>query len=306
MKILLIGNKFFGYTDRVYNMMKKSNDVELIYTFSYSYFDRIKKILRVYKDKSIKYYQNRISNLKNEDFDTILIFGGGVKMDIIKLLQYKYTSARFILYLSADMKSYRFNQQYLDLFDKILTYSLNDAKEYNLIYRPWFYSESILLEKTYDVAFIGSIHASRFKILNSIKSSKIISTYYYIFTDFLAYFKTFWKWWKLGKDIHFKGLPYSEYIHVLSQSKAILDIPTDGQTNITTRPIEALATRTKVITTNEHISHYDFYNEENVYIIKDPANLSKLKEWLARPYRVIEREILEKYNLNSWVNDVLY
>lgn len=285
--------------------MKKENDVDLIYTYSFSYLDRIKRILRLYKDESKTYYQDCIRNLKNENFDTILVFGGGVKVDIIRLLKQRYGSARFILYLSADMRNYGFDKSYLDLFDKVLTYSLNDANEHSLIYRPWFYSEGIPNEKIYDIAFIGSIHASRFNILNSIKSNKEISTFYYIYTDFLSYLKTVWRWWKFGKGIQFKGLPYINYIQVLSQSKAILDIPTEGQTNITTRPIESLATRTKVITTNKHISNYDFYNEDNIYIVNEIIDFTALKEWLAKPYRTIEGDIIDNYSLKNWVNEVL-
>lgn len=308
MNILLIGNKFFGYTDRVCTQMKKHHNVGLLYTYSATYQDRIWKNLGLYKDNSMTYYIDQLNLIfeRIDYFDVVFIFGGGVSTEFVHYLKKKYNLARFIIYLSADIRNYGFTKDYLSQFDKVMTYSMNDSREFNLIYKSWFFSDEEYNDKKYDIAFIGSIHKSRLNILELIKKDISFSRFFYIYTDRLSYIKTIWSWQHMSRDIYFESLPYNDYIRILSESRAILDIPTDGQTNITTRPIEALATNTKVITTNKYIRNYDFYDDDNIYIIdKENVNLSNLKDWISKPYSVVDTQILNRYNLKNWINEVL-
>ena len=121
----------------------------------------------------------------------------------------------------------------------------------------------------------------------------------------MTYLKYIWKWLPLNIFIHFKELAYEDYIIKLAESRATLDIPTFGQKNVTTRPIEALATRTKIITTNNLIKKYDFFCDDNVFIIEKDYSIEKLKEWLDRPYKDVDYNILRKYELSEWAKDVI-
>ncbi|MGL4954967.1 MAG: hypothetical protein ACRC4Y_05770, partial [Cetobacterium sp.] len=175
------------------------------------------------------------------------------------------------------------------------------------IYRPFFYSqerdESL---KKYDLSFIGTLHSDRRELLQLIISRMRlidISFYCKIFVEKQRYLKKM-LWLKNEKKMYItQGIPYTEVINIFSNSKAILEIQHPRQKTITTRSIEALGTKTKVITTVQNIKNHDFYNEDNYYIIsRDNLNISK--EWLNKPYKNIDEKIIKYYSLKTWVGEI--
>ena len=55
-----------------------------------------------------------------------------------------------------------------------------------------------------------------------------------------------------------------EIISLISKSKAILDINHPSQVGLTMRTFETLGANKKLITTNENIKIYDFFDKENI------------------------------------------
>lgn len=304
MKILIVGNKFFGYTERVCEHLGTYNQVDTIYIYQPCFRDRILKKLFKIGFPTKKYYKNQLQNLSVE-YDRILVFGGGAPTELLVDIKNRYQQCKLYLYLSADMESYRFTDTYINLFDKVMTYSLNDAKAYNFIYQPWFFTHKKITAKSIGISFIGTIHDSRLKTLINVTKIKNTSIFYYIYTDKLAFCKQAFKWMVLRNYIHFRGLPYENYIEVLSQSKATLDLPEKRQTNITTRPIEALGTQTKIITSNRYIVNYDFYKKENIFILTPESTNQQILEWLDIPYTQLDESIVSHYSIENWCNDVL-
>lgn len=303
MNILLVGNKFFGYTERVKEYLSKENEVDVIYIYQPSFIDRIYKKFVNKSRNYMHYYKHELEKCNNK-YEKILIFGGGAPVDMIKLIKEKYTSIPISIYLSADMASYGFSKDYISLFDRVLTYSLNDSKEYGFIYRPWFYTHTLFANKIYDVSFVGTIHDSRLEWLLMLSKKNIVTFFYYIYTDVLTYLKHFLRWYSLLKYTNFKGLAYEKYIGVLASSIATLDLPDSKQTNITTRPIESLGTKTKIITTNQYIENYDFYNSNNIFILKSSSTIEEIKNWLSIPYTEIDKNVLSFYSIKTWCDEV--
>ena len=273
MRILIIGNTFFGYTERVADVMRKKHDVEILLVYRHSKMDRIMRKMKLPVYNESKFYSNAYKKIENNRYDRVFVFGGGVPFLFLRKIRNVFDTTKFILYMSADLSSYKFTNDYLSMFDKCLTYSISDSLLYGFKYQPWFYSESKQTEKVFDICFIGSIHDSRLAFIQSILNDKSVIFYCYIYTDIITYLKKFWHWRKMSKYIHFRSLNYHNYIEILASSKAVLDIPLSTQKNITTRPIEALATKTKVITTSHSIEYYDFYNKDNILIIESCSNM---------------------------------
>lgn len=305
MKILLIANRFFGYANRVSDALcNLGHKVNLFFIYSPTYIERIGKKIYGKKTNSLDYYDRAINNFNEENYDLIFVFGGGCPKSFLDDLKNTYPT-KFVLYMSADLASYKFSSEYLAIFDRIFTYSKIDALEHGFIYRPWFYSDTSDAEKIYDVSFVGSIHDNRYPYLSCLNECNDLRSNIYVYADFLTFLNSFKKWNNLFGSIHFKGLNYNSYINLLGMSRATLDIPDFGQKNITTRPIEALGCNTKIITTNNNIAEYDFYNMENVKIINEPDDILKLKDWISQPYRQLDDGILARYNILNWCNEIL-
>lgn len=309
MKILILGSRFFGYAARVANELAKNHDVCCDYAYTYSKIERILRKFHINRDNRCCYYNSLVEKYRAAEFDKVIVMGGGFPDYFISELRKCHMNVGFVLYMSADRRSYGFTDEYLGLFDRVLTYSLNDAREFNIEYRPWFYSDSKSCDKTVDISFIGTIHPSRHSILSTLLINSKFGLRYFIYSpDRLSYLKNCIKWRNLSQYISFNGLPYDEYIDLLAVSRATLDIPEATQTNITTRPIEALATRTKIITTNKYITRYDFYHHDNIFIIEhdfDPTLVSTIQDWLCKPYVEIPIEIINNYSIESFCNEII-
>ena len=104
-------------------------------------------------------------------------------------------------------------------------------------------------------------------------------------------------------------LSYEEVITKIKKSKCLLEINLEGQEGITLRTLEALFFNKKLITNNIKIKEYDFYNENNIYVINDKnisnETLIEIKTFLKLKKQKINDEILKKYTFEFWLKKVL-
>ena len=90
---------------------------------------------------------------------------------------------------------------------------------------------------------------------------------------------------------------------IFENSKCILDAPQAGQSGLTIRSIECLGAKRKLITTNEDIKKYDFYNENNILVFND--NLEINNNFFSSPFIEINEDIYTKYSLRKWLETIL-
>lgn len=98
-------------------------------------------------------------------------------------------------------------------------------------------------------------------------------------------------------------ITYAENIKNIRSSKCIVEIVQHQQYDITLRPLEAIANGCKLITNNIHIKEYPFYTPNNIFVW-GIDNIEDLDDFLNTPYEVLDREIVEKYDVNYWLDRV--
>ena len=100
------------------------------------------------------------------------------------------------------------------------------------------------------------------------------------------------------KRINHENLP-----EFYKRTKVILDLMRENQYGLSFRVFEAMALEKKIITDNEKIKNYDFYNPNNILVLnKDFSNITK--EFFETPYQSLPEEIYKKYTLEKWVERV--
>ena len=114
-----------------------------------------------------------------------------------------------------------------------------------------------------------------------------------------------------GYRIYFKvvsklseGIPYSENIANIAQTRCVIDIVQDGQTGITLRPLEALAFRKKLITNNRNIINYDFYSPNNIFVI-GVDDFARLDGFLNTEFQPILTDVISKYDIMTWLSNFI-
>ena len=70
------------------------------------------------------------------------------------------------------------------------------------------------------------------------------------------------------------------------------------------RDYESIYNEVKLITTNTNIVNFDFYNKNNIFIL-GIDDLNKLKEFVASSYEHLPKELLNKYLIDSQVNEII-
>ena len=57
----------------------------------------------------------------------------------------------------------------------------------------------------------------------------------------------------------------------------------------------------KLITNNTDIKNYDFYNHDNIFILGED-NINEIKEFINKPYKKIDQDIIDYYDFDQWLN----
>lgn len=100
---------------------------------------------------------------------------------------------------------------------------------------------------------------------------------------------------------------YMEYSDVMShirKSKAVVEIVQDGQNGLTARALEAMFFETKLITNNREIRNFNFYNDNDIFIIGEDNN-DRLDAFLHTPFQPIEKKALYQYDANGWLDSFM-
>ena len=95
-------------------------------------------------------------------------------------------------------------------------------------------------------------------------------------------------------------IPYTKYMEMAMQSRCLVEIVHSGDSSCTLRPLEAMAIRRKLLTNNPAIHNYSFFRPQNIFIIGE-NELSKLPDFLQSPIEPLHSEVVESYDVNTWV-----
>lgn len=249
-----------------------------------------------------------ISRFSEDFFDIIFVIRGDSLPKIQNYIK-QFKAERKILYEWDSLKNFDYSL-FIELFDTVKTFDMEDAKEKNLGYLPLFYSKnSFVSERKNDVLFIGIWHSDRYQLL--IKFYHILKK-----AQKRVCFKLYYKWYyyipfiilRKIKSFRFytpKMISRKKVESLYRSSKAVLDLSHPNQTGFTMRTIEALGNGCKLITTNKNIASASFYNNDNVFIFdrSKEINTSALLDFLDKPF--VQNFEIEKQEINNWVREVL-
>lgn len=280
-KVLFIGPRFFGYEQEIKKEIKNlgaevdffpEKDETMIYriakNFSSSWFETIKTN-----------YLNFILKKVTKDYDYFFLIRGEIITKVfLKKLKEKLPNAKFIMYQWDSSKNNPNYLQIMDMFDKVTTFDMVDAKKLNIYYLPLFYISSyqnLKLNDTrkYDIVFFGSYHGDRLDIIKKVDEEcerLKLSFKYHLYISKLALIKKiFSRTIKLSDLIYFstKGVNNIDIIEHYKKTKSVLDIESYGQNGLTMRTFEVLGSGLKLITTNSNIKNESFYNERYIFIL---------------------------------------
>lgn len=316
-KILFIGIGFYDYESIIRKKIENYGAIVDFYLEQPSYlssglYGKIINKLKINQKNIIKKYHKKILNeTKIKKYDIVFVLKGeNLTTDFIKDLKLQQTNAIFIMYQWDSINRVSNALDMIPYFNKVYSFDRIDCEKYrNLQFRPLFFRESLEKERLdykYDLVFVGWLHADRMELIRKIENickTKKFKAFIYLYTGIKTYISFLLK--KSSQNLYIKPLDYSKVNECHTNTKVILDLPHPLQNGLTMRTIEAVGANKKLITTNEDIKNYDFYDEDNICIL-DKENIDIEDDFFEKPYKQISKEIKNKYSLDSWIKDVFY
>lgn len=318
-KVLYVAPIFFGYESEIKNELEQQGAaVEFLLDRPFN-SPFLKALTRVRREWVIgaadRYYKSQLASIDTE-FDYIFVVNGQtLSTHTLAAWRERYPAAKFILYMWDSFSNRQQTLKNLKYFDSVFTFDKNDAERYEVNFRPLFFSagfESVEEGAAqYDISFIGTAHTDRFSIVEKIDKqlNSSIKKYWYLFLQ-AKWVYWFYRFTNSGyrtakyDNFKFESISKAEVQRVFNASKAILDIEHPQQTGLTMRTLETLGARKKLVTTNASVKLYDFYSEDNIFIIDRQAPVIS-KAFLDKPYKAVEPHIYRRYSLSGWLEEII-
>jgi hypothetical protein len=326
-----LGKKILFFSVQTFNLEKeiKTKLEELGATVVY--FDErpansilVKGIIRLrkslYKNKINKYYRDVLKKIVNNQFDYLFVNKGEVIPEFFLQEFRKLQPDCIRIFYTWDSFANNKNPEViLKYFDRKFSFDTKDAINYKLNFRPLFYLDhyrsiySNNITKKYDLVFLGTAHSDRYKISNEVndwcQENGLKTFFYYYLPGKIVYYikrkidKTFQQF--DVKKISFKSLTTQEILNFYKESNVILDINHPSQNGLTLRVFEAIGAGKKLITTNQEIKKYSFYNPKNIYII-DRHDIKLDLSFFREKYQNISDELYKRASLEGWLNCLFF
>ena len=316
-KLLLIAGDFFGYIAMIKELLiyrgyavtkisPTAMDCNLL-------FHVIEKLMgeknrgaidSIYLDKKVTC-----------DNDVVFVIKGAtLTPENIKEIRRKNPKARFIIW---NWDSVQFNPNFLQIaeyFDDVYTFDKVDSNNYGWKYRPVFYSEeSNLLNRKYDLLFVGSFKPGREKIVRKLKSiaeaeglnayiHMAVSPFGFIIKRFILN-KPEYSNLKIS-DVRFRPISMKKLMKLTANSKIIVECLRNGQNGYSWRVADAISHRCKLVTNNPAVRVADFENSNIVYVY-DENNFDIPKSFIDAPYLEPPHAAYCYYSAESFLDTIL-
>jgi hypothetical protein len=98
-----------------------------------------------------------------------------------------------------------------------------------------------------------------------------------------------------------KYITYENILEIIDKSSAVLEIQHEDGNGFTLRTLEAMYFEKKLISTNKFLMNVDFYHSDNIFLL-GINNIDTLPDFLKTPYRPIDKDIVSRYSVESWMD----
>ena len=241
-RILMFCPSFFGYDKKMAEALRNQGyEVDLYDERVSNHFlakTCIRYDLKPFHPVSDRYVSRIITENTGKQYDFIFVVKGeGLTRKGLSMLRNAYPQAQLILYLWDSLDNIADGVGKLPLYDKVATFDPEDARQYSLHFRPLFYhkdfsQQAVPEDFDYDVAFIGTAHSSRPRIVKTLTAQckqRGRKFYSYLFTPhYLVYFynKLLNREYRNVKwsDLRTEPLPTQTVRKIYDTSRCVLDV----------------------------------------------------------------------------------
>lgn len=320
-RLLFVAPPFFGYYKEIISEIQSRGGI-VDWLPDRPLDHPIGKAITRFAPKLVSHVADRTYNNLLEDYGAssysyvLVINGQTLSAKFLKSLRASYPGALFILYMWDSVANRRHISSNFAFFDRVLSFDPADAHCYGLRLRPLFFTPQFsdphpCAPFSYDLSLVGTAHTDRYDVVSRLSHNLPPSTQ----TFWYMYLQAPWVFYvyRLLKpsmrhsridEFRFTTLSIPAVNDIFMSSRAVLDITHPRQRGLTIRTLEALGASKKLVTTNDAVSEYDFYDPANIAVI-DRRSPSIDPDFLCSAYSPLVPSIVSRYSLAGWLDEVL-
>ncbi len=326
-RALVITPTFFGYEkDIVTEFERQGFETTFIDERpSNSTFSRA--LLRLRKnlmDRRINsYYRARQSELTGTRFDVVFVERAeATPRWFLEELRLTNPGARFVFYIWDAVSKATNCLSILNCFDERFSFDRADVAAYpGFSYLPLFYTRDFfplpeteaVRSRRFTLSFIGTLHAGRYEYVKKLFAGRkgtfgffhVQARWYFATVKYLTRQHHGVPW----ADVSFNKLSRQQVAAIFRESRAVLDMPQPGQSGLTIRTFEVLASGSILVTTNAAITQEPFFDPTRVIVVPTSLDRSGLNDLRARLDSItppaVAPESFDRYSLETWVRTIV-
>ncbi|MBW8778501.1 MAG: hypothetical protein JF585_04725 [Burkholderiales bacterium] len=318
-RALLVAPRFFGYEQEIRDQMERSGwavDMLPDRPFDTALLKAVARTApRLTEPAADRFYAAELRRLAATRYDLLLVIQGECVFEpTLRLLRTAYPTARMVFYTWDSLSNKPQTRRRLRFYDQCFSFDESDAASCRIDFRPLFFTpgfeRAAPAEPTWDISFVGTIHSDRYRIVKALQAELPDPArgcwYLYLQAPWMYAARKVLTNTIAGatrSEFRFEPLPKARVQEIFFRSRAVLDIEHPAQHGLTMRTLEALGSRTKLVTTNATASACDFFDRQNIAIV-DRRRPRIPPGFLTTPFRPLAEEIYDRYRLATWVREV--
>lgn len=276
----------FRYQRYLYKAERKFNKRErskLIYQFCKNNTTKFDKVIIIrpdyYNEKSIA----QLSKISNE---MVGYFWDSISPDeALEVSKSAHLFKNLFIYDKVDLERYAFlNLKFITNFYYPIDLHLSKSEPKKL-----YYLGNITLERRDVVleAIISKISNKDQYLWNILFNNFPVRDYQLLSNDYISYIN--------------KSKDYIYHLEEMISAFVVFDINPSYNNGLSFRFFEALYYNTKIITTNQNVLSYDFYNANNILIYNSNTTSEEIDTFLKLPFVKMDNALIESYRVDQWI-----
>ena len=326
-RALLVSAAFFDYEKDIVNEFERQGYETTFIDERPSNSAAARAILRVRRDlvgrQIERYYRQKWSEVAGAAFDLVLVIKGEVVPRwFLENLRNSNKGARFVFYSWDALDNAKNCISILDCFNELLSFDSDDVAAWpDFSYLPLFYTKDFAplpmdqrsTPRRFALSFVGTLHTERYAFVKPLFEGRartfafyyVQARWYFAAVKYLSREHRGVPW----NEVSFQKLTRQQVAQIFRNSSAVLDIPRQGQSGMTMRTFEVLASGAVLVTTNAAITREPFFDPARVLVLprefadQGPddlrAQLDKITPADGPP------DLFDNYSLESWVRAII-
>lgn len=325
-RLLFISPSFFGYEQSIRTALEESgHQVDFIDERpSNSALARalVRLNPRLIGSMVDRHYRQALARFGAVRYQHIVLIKGEVVPEwFLRELRRRNSTATFTFYTFDSVSNSPNCLKLLPHFDRSYSFDYADVAANDALgYLPLFFAPEFDLDgqasaaasRPYELSFIGTLHSERYRAVNDLfRHFRSTYKFFYVQARWYYYFSRFVSRSMKDvrrQDVSFDKLSRREVAERFRQSQGVFDLQRTGQSGLTMRTFEVLASGAVLVTTNAQVRREPVFDPDWVVILENPADPHAAERVAAAMERRVEgcrAPGIEQYSLARWVDRLM-